>query len=390
MNDDATLLRRYAEEGSEADFTQLVHRHVDLVYGAALRRTSGDAHRAADVAQQVFTQMARRARQLSGHTVLSAWLHTATRNTAIKFMLSDQRRKAREVEALALTLGDEPSPDWERLQPLLDSAVDELSEANRAAIVLRFFERRSFADIGSVLRVSEDAARMRVERALEKLRTAFARRGVRSTSAALAAVFANQVGATAPTGLATSIASTALAGAAASGLAVTGIGILMSTKSTIIASAVALAAISSTLYQWNHAQRIEAKFAALTLDRDSLHTQLGVEQQRAARSARDLAALQREVEALTPKQMTQPASAAAAPTSPTPVDRSQRASALSPDEVRVVALIPAAKIAMDAYRAANHGEAPPNPEALIPYFATPQEGADFAEFIEAQKPADRK
>ena len=82
MNDDTALLRRYAEEGSEAAFTELVRRHVDLVYGAALRRTGGDSHRAADVAQQVFTTLARQAQKLSRHTVLSAWLHTATRNAA--------------------------------------------------------------------------------------------------------------------------------------------------------------------------------------------------------------------------------------------------------------------------------------------------------------------
>src|SRR5271169_5586876 len=55
MNDDAALLRSYADEGSEAAFAELVRRHVDLVYGAALRRTGGDPHRAADVAQQAIS-----------------------------------------------------------------------------------------------------------------------------------------------------------------------------------------------------------------------------------------------------------------------------------------------------------------------------------------------
>src|ERR1051325_1586040 len=102
MNDDAVLLRRYAEEGSEAAFTELVHRHVDLVYAAALRRTGGDRHRAADVSQHVFTMLARQARKLARHTVLSAWLHTATRNAALNLMISEQRRKSREEAAMAL------------------------------------------------------------------------------------------------------------------------------------------------------------------------------------------------------------------------------------------------------------------------------------------------
>src|SRR5262245_43016900 len=100
MNDDAVLLRRYAEEGSESAFTELVHRHVDLVYAAALRRTGGDRHRAAEVSQQVFTTLARQARKLAQHAVLSGWLHTATRNAALNLMISEQRRKAREHAAV--------------------------------------------------------------------------------------------------------------------------------------------------------------------------------------------------------------------------------------------------------------------------------------------------
>ena len=187
MNDDALLLRRYAEEGSETAFTELVHRHVGLVYGAALRRTGGDAHRAADVAQQVFTTLAREARQLSRHTVLSAWLHTATRNLAINLMMSEQRRKARELAAVALETVAAPSPadaEWAQIRPVLDAAIDELPEPDRVAVVLRFLELRAFAEIGAVLQISADAARMRTERAIEKLRTTLARRGITSTAGA--------------------------------------------------------------------------------------------------------------------------------------------------------------------------------------------------------------
>src|SRR5687768_9422425 len=119
MNDDAVLLRRYADEGAEDAFSALVRRHVDLVFGAALRRTGGDSHRAADIAQQVFITLARDARKLSRHTVLAAWLHTATRNAALNLMISEQRRRTRENEAVALdaTLAaGEPSPDWERVR----------------------------------------------------------------------------------------------------------------------------------------------------------------------------------------------------------------------------------------------------------------------------------
>jgi len=115
MNDDAELLRRYADEGAEDAFTELVHRHVDLVFGAALRRT-GDSHHAADVTQRVFIRLARDARELSRHTVLAGWLHTATRNAAINLMIAENRRKARDYEALALAATDanaSSNPEWE-------------------------------------------------------------------------------------------------------------------------------------------------------------------------------------------------------------------------------------------------------------------------------------
>src|SRR5687768_13776193 len=104
MNDDAILLRHYVKEGSEEAFTELVRRYVDLVYAGAMRRTQGDAHLSADVVQHVFTSLARNAGRLSSDTVLGAWLHTATRNAALKLMIHEQRRRVRETEALALEM----------------------------------------------------------------------------------------------------------------------------------------------------------------------------------------------------------------------------------------------------------------------------------------------
>ena len=106
--------------------------------------------------------------------------------------------------------------EWSRLRPVLDEGMDELGEREREAVLLRFFEGRAFAEIGATLRVSEDAARMRVERALEKLRAVLARRGVTSTGAALGVVLAQQAVVAAPAGLVGSVVSTAV-GAAAGG-----------------------------------------------------------------------------------------------------------------------------------------------------------------------------
>jgi RNA polymerase sigma factor (sigma-70 family) len=264
MNDDATLLRRYAEDRSEAAFAELVKRHLDLVYSAALRRTGGDTHRAADVAQQVFTTLARDARRLSRHPVLPAWLHTATRNASLNIMISEKRRIARETEAAALDPGAAAAaeaPDWERIKPVLDGAIDELPGPDREAVVLRFLERKEFSEIGLKLKMSADAARMRTGRALEKLRVLLARRGITSTAAALGAAVTSQSLLSAPAGLASTVAAASVAGAA-SGLGLTTtITTIMTTKTAATAIVSALLAYCAGAY-FGHGGRPEASATA--------------------------------------------------------------------------------------------------------------------------------
>src|ERR1700757_3208636 len=98
MNEDAELLHRYAADHSEAAFAELVQRHVNLVYSVALRLVNGDTHRAEDVTQQVFTEVARQAKRLVRHPALAGWLYTTTRQIAFRSLRTDQRRKAREQE----------------------------------------------------------------------------------------------------------------------------------------------------------------------------------------------------------------------------------------------------------------------------------------------------
>jgi RNA polymerase sigma factor (sigma-70 family) len=258
MNDDAALLRRYAENRDEPAFAELVRRHLNLVYSAALRRLGGDTHRAADVSQHVFTALARDAQKLSNHAVLTAWLYTATRHAAIDVIRTEQRRRAREQEASAMqNLLSPPGSDvdWVKLRPVLDEVMDELSDADRTAVLLRFFEQRSFAEIGAALAVGEDAARMRVERALDKLHGLLAPRGVTSTAAALATVLANQAVVAAPAGLVATITSVAQAGAGATGGAVAAAKIFTYMSTTKIMAGVAgIIAVAATAITWQQRQ----------------------------------------------------------------------------------------------------------------------------------------
>lgn len=211
MHQDSELLRQYADARSQDAFAELVNRHLGLVYSAALRRLGGDSHKAADVAQEVFTRLARDARRLSAHTVLTAWLYTTTRNVAVDLVRSEKRRVMRQQEAQAMAEADsgDPLPDWERIRPQLDSMMDRLDRRDREVILMRYFAAQPFREIGAALRISEDAARMRVDRALEKLRVLLATRGIRSSGTAIGILLGNEAAAAVPAGLAGNIVASA-------------------------------------------------------------------------------------------------------------------------------------------------------------------------------------
>lgn len=222
---DSELLRRYALTHDEAAFGEVVRRHMDFVYGCALRRVGGDAHLAQDVTQQVFCDVARRAHKLARHAVFGAWLHTSTRYAASHVVRGERRRKSREAVAFMMntTEGEASRPaDWERIRPVLDDTIDQLDQRDREAVVLRFFEGRSFAQVGAQLRVTENAARMRVDRALDKLHGLLARRGIRSTTAALGAALSGHAAAVAPARLAGAVTAAALATGATTGAGTAG------------------------------------------------------------------------------------------------------------------------------------------------------------------------
>ena len=225
LPNDAELLRRYSREGVEEAFAELVRRYLALVYHAALRQVGGDAQAAEDVTQKVFTVLARKARSLGGHETLAGWLHTTTRFAASGELRTARRRRAREQEAhLMQEISSDAGPDWDRLRPVIDEALGELAASDREAVLLRFFANLPLADVGARLNVSENAARMRVDRALDKLHARLAQRGVTSTTAALGLVFANAAGAAVPAGLATTVTGAALAGggaAAATSMSIT-------------------------------------------------------------------------------------------------------------------------------------------------------------------------
>lgn len=214
---DSELLRSYAEDGSEAAFTELVKRHVDLVYGTAMRQAWGDATLAEDLTQSVFTAMARKAGELSKHPVPSGWLYKYVRYLAANHHRADQRRINREQASIKMDTpnsSDDGDSLWEEVKPVLDDAMDGLNDQDRNAVVLRFYQDQSLREVGAALGLSENAARMRVARALTKLRDLLAQRGVSSSSTGLAAALVAGATFSAPAGMAATVATNALAATA--------------------------------------------------------------------------------------------------------------------------------------------------------------------------------
>jgi uncharacterized protein (TIGR03435 family) len=208
MND-TELLQAFAGSGAEDAFGELVNRHINFVYSVA-RRNISDTHLAEEVVQTVFIILARKAASLTGLRSLTAWLQRTTRLAALEALRRDCRRRDRE-EKFAQMDHTDTEPIWEQIAPHLDELMLQLGETDRLVVALRFFESKSFQDVGHALGTGEDAARMRVNRALEKLRSLFARRGVVVPAAALlVAVSAHGVQA-APAGLAANVAATSLA-----------------------------------------------------------------------------------------------------------------------------------------------------------------------------------
>jgi len=273
MSNDTELLRRYVMEGSESDFTDLVHQHVNMVYSAALREANGNGAEAEDIAQGVFTELARKASKLLRHPSVAGWLYTTVRHLASNARRSEQRRRMRELEAHTMNeLLSESSAQqgWEQLRPVLDDALHDLNDTECAAIVLRFLEDRPLREVGTMLGVDENAARMRVERAKEKLRRLLARRGITSTATGLAAALAVGAVTPAPSALGATIANAALASAALAGGAATGstaftlIKIMSMTKVKLtLAGALIVAGIALPAWQQTRLERVNAENAKL-------------------------------------------------------------------------------------------------------------------------------
>jgi len=240
MTSDLDLLGRFARENSQDAFAEIVRRHLNLVYSAALRQVRSP-QQAEDISQSVFADLARDAGKLNNATggtpVLTAWLYAVTRRTAIDEIRKESRRQLREQIAVEMTNMNATSSNWTQIAPLLDDAMAALDETDRSAILLRYFENKNLREVGETLGASEDAAQKRVSRAVERLREFFSKRNVTIGAGGLTVLISANAVQSAPVEMAATISAAAvLAGTA------------VSTSTTIVATkAIAMTTLQKTI-----------------------------------------------------------------------------------------------------------------------------------------------
>jgi RNA polymerase sigma factor (sigma-70 family) len=387
MSESRKLLADYVEKGSEAAFRELVARYINLVYSTALRLMGGDTQLAEDVTQTVFVHLSQRARRLSGAVMLGGWLHRDACYVASKTLRSERRRRHREQQAVLMnSVQDHSRANLDQVAPVLDEAINLLGEADRSAILLRFFEQRDFRAVGAVLGSNEDAARMRVNRALEKLQTLLKRRGVALSALTLGTVLSTEAVTVAPAGLAGTVALAALAtGAAGAGTIATFFQLMTMTKlkagilGTVVLAAVATP--SALLYQSQTKLRQENmslrqqvdSLAQVAAENERLSNLVMQAQSRAATPRNDLNELLKlrgEVGSLR-RQLAEatrlPAKAASVP--------SRNETGITPEEERK--LIGIAKLnytkqwmlAFHFFANDNEGQSPTNFDQALPYLS---------------------
>jgi RNA polymerase sigma factor (sigma-70 family) len=272
LKTDRELLREYSEQGVESAFRSLVERHLDLVFATASRGL-GDAGVAQEITQNVFITLSRKAAWLRGETSIAAWLHKAALLEVRRWWRGELRRRRREQMAVELgTIMKDENSLLQSLTGELDEGLLGLRAADRQALMLRYFEGRSHREIGALLGVREDAVRMRIDKALDRLTRFFRRRGYAVPAVATTMAVLGAAAKAAPAGFAVTAARSALAAGGRGGL--TGLKLyaakfmgLTKTQTTALCVCLATAPVA---WEWNmnrllmnRAAAAQAKFDAV-------------------------------------------------------------------------------------------------------------------------------
>jgi RNA polymerase sigma factor (sigma-70 family) len=274
---DLDLLRQFTRDHSQDAFNELVNRHVNLVFSAALRQVRSP-QLAEEIAQSVFADLARVAAtpsspfgNASTSTSLAPWLYAVTRRTAIDVVRKESRRQLREQIAVEMNNMNAAANDWTQIEPLLDDAMAALDETDRSAILLRYFENKSLREVGTALGISDDTAQKRVSRAVERLREFFSERKVTVGASGLAVLISANAVQSAPAGLAAILAgatvhtSTVIAATKA---------IAMTTLQKTVITTMLTAAVGTGIYEAHQASQLREQNQILQQQQTPLTEQI--------------------------------------------------------------------------------------------------------------------
>jgi RNA polymerase sigma factor (sigma-70 family) len=181
---DSLLLERYAKEKSQEAFSALVSRYADMVYATCFRRLRA-AEAAEDASQAVFLLLSQNAGRLNAQRTLAPWLHSMA-VLVCKGYLSKEAKLKKIAQEMAKMETNPHKHDETLSLVLVDEALTKLSKEDREAVVLRYLQGLSNEELAQELGTSQDGARMRVNRALAKLRSKLAAFGLVITDADLA------------------------------------------------------------------------------------------------------------------------------------------------------------------------------------------------------------
>ena len=299
MTGDLDLLEKFARDNSQDAFGEIVRRHLNLVYSAAVRQVRSP-QLAEEIAQSVFTDLALQAGKLKADTILTTWLYAVTRRTAIDVIRKESRRQLREQIAVEMNHMNATANEWAQIEPLLDDAMAALDEADRSAVLLRYFENKSLREVGEALSISEDATQKRVSRAVDRLREFFSKQKVAVGASGLAVLISANAVQSAPVGLAATISAAALAGTAVSTSTVIAATktIAMTTLQKSVIGTALIAAIGAGIVELHQTALLREQNQALQQQQSSLAGQIRQLQQERDDATNQLAGLLAENELL--------------------------------------------------------------------------------------------
>ncbi len=199
------MLFEYTDQKSEAAFAALVERHLPVVYSAALRQTE-DAALTENLAHVVFILLAQRCHHFPPQVVLVDWLVATTRKVIELNLGSDLRRRRFERKAVVVNTA-RPAALWEQW---LDEALAQLTDRERCAVLLHYFQFKRPGEVGLALGISEDAAQQSLAQAIGRLHRLFLQRGVAMPESVLPGLLMTRGARTPPSYLGPSVIAAAL------------------------------------------------------------------------------------------------------------------------------------------------------------------------------------